>query len=212
MEGIKRSLLYWGKIMEQNFWRLFLGIGATIIFMSITVKEGVFEMALRYMPMLGMIVVLSQASSNANYYLPEAISFGATRKENVIGMQVFTHIMVFQAMIVMMFGAKYVLGFTNLATMDWLSICVILFLIGCGAGNGVCATFLRYGKTAGTWAYVAGVILSIFLVVGVMIANVGNTRSFLVSYSVWGIIGAVVFDVIMTGLCSKAVQEYEVRV
>ena len=214
MKGLKRSLLYWGNIMEKYFFSIFFVILVMSAVMEILQRGEGLKMIPVYVPMVGIIAVMVQASGNISYNLPQAISFGATRKESLIGMEVFTHIIVVQVMIIMALCAKYIPNPTEIDNAELFPIYAVLFLFTCGASNAVCAATMRFGNKVGTCIYMIYLLLIVFLVIGIIVAgsSFGNIRFWLIEYSGWGAIAAVIFDVVMIGCCAKAIRKFEVRV
>lgn len=213
MEGLKRSLLYWGRIMENFFLIILFTVVGMSVLMEITEKGSGLEMVSVYVPMIGIIAVLAQSSTNMSYHLPQAISFGATRKESLIGMEIFTHAIVVQVLIIMAFCGKYMPNPTELETAEVFRAYGILFLFTCGAANAVCAATMRFGKKAGIWIYIIYLLLVVCTAIGIIASGIfGHTKFWLIVFSGWGVIAAIVFDAIMIGCCSKAIQKFEVRV
>ncbi len=210
MKGMKRSLLYWGRLMEKYFITICFLAVVMCLMMGLMQGEFSIDITAAYISLIGILAVMVQAANNANYFLPQAISFGSTRKESLVGMQVFTHIVVLQFMLITMLIVKYLPNYTSFETKELLLLYSFFFLTSCGAGNGVCAVILRFGKSAGMWIYVIYIVLIVFLEVGSMVADLG-IGAVLVKSSVWGIFAAVIFDIVMIGLCAKAIQKYEVR-
>lgn len=213
MEGLKRSLLYWGRVMEKFFLTILFVVVVMSIAMEIMEKGVGIEMVSVYIPMIGIVAVLAQTSANLSYNLPQAISFGATRKESLIGMEVFTHAIIVQVIPIMVLCGKYVPNYTEFETTELFKVYGVLFLFTCGAANAVCAATMRFGKKAGTWVYLTYIVIILFITIGIMISSFfGNMTFWLIKLSGWGAIAAIVFDVIMIGCCSKAIQKFEVRV
>lgn len=212
MKGLKRSLCYWGYIMEKYFLTMSFIVVAMSVMMGLTSGKTGVEMASTYIPVVGMIAVLAQAASSANYNMPQSLSFGATRKESMIGMQIFIHVMILQILLVMLLTANYLPNPTELTTVELFKIYAVLFVFGCGAGNGVCAVMLRFGNKVGTWIYIIFMVLFIFLAMGIMASGMRDLRNTLLSFSSWGVLAAIIMDAIMIVCCFKAIQKYEVRV
>ena len=101
MERMKRSLLYWGKVMEKFFLIMLFTVAGMGVLMEILEKGSGVEAVSMYMPMIGIIAVLAQTTTNISVTLPQAISFWATRKESLIGLEVFTHAIVVQVILLM---------------------------------------------------------------------------------------------------------------
>lgn len=213
MERMKRSLLYWGKVMEKFFLLMLFAVAGMGVLMEILEKGSGVEAVSMYMPMIGIIAVLAQTTTNISVTLPQAISFGATRKESLIGMEVFTHAIVVQVILLMALCGKYIPNPTEFETTELFQVYGVLFLFTCGAANAVCAATIRFGKNAGTWIYMIYLIIIVFLAIGVIAAGfLSDMKFWLIKFIGWGALAAVIFDVIMIGWCSKAIQKFEVRV
>ena len=213
MKGMKRSLLYWGGVMEKFFLIMLFTVAGMGILMEILERGSALEMVSVYIPMIGIIAVLALTSTNLSYNLPQSISFGATRKESLIGIEVFTHAIVVQMILIMALCGKYVPNPTQFETSELFRVYGVLFLFTCGAANAVYATTIRFGKAAGMWIYMIYLMIIVVITIGIIAsAFMGNMTFWLVKFSGWGALAAVIFDVIMIGWCSKAIQKFEVRV
>lgn len=212
MKGLKRSLIYWGYLIEKYFFTMIVTMIGMGIIMSMMNRKSELEMVALYMPMMGIIFMMSQAMSNAHYNIPQALSFGATRREILIGMQIFIHVATLQTILLTFLGVTYLPNPTELEAIKLFQIYAVLLLFSCGAGNGICAATMRYGNKIGVSVYMFFIILMIFLAVGIVISGFADLRNALVAFCGWGAIAAVILDIIMIGVCSKVIKNYEVRV
>ena len=213
MKGMKRSLLYWGGVMEKFFLIMLFTVAGMGILMEILERGSALEMVSVYIPMIGIIAVLALTSTNLSYNLPQSISFGATRKESLIGIEVFTHAIVVQMILIMALCGKYVPNPTQFETSELFRVYGVLFLFTCGAANAIYATTIRFGKTAGMWIYMIYLMIIVVITIGIIAsAFMGNMTFWLIEFSGWGAFVSIIFDVIMIGWCSKAIQKFEVRV
>ena len=213
MKGMKRSLLYWGGVMEKFFLIMLFTVAGMGILMEILERGSALEMVSVYIPMIGIIAVLALTSTNLSYNLPQSISFGATRKESLIGIEVFTHVIVVQMILIMALCGKYVPNPTQFETSELFRVYGVLFLFTCGAANAIYATTIRFGKTAGMWIYMIYLMIIVVITIGIIAsAFMGNMTFWLIEFSGWGAFVSIIFDVIMIGWCSKAIQKFEVRV
>lgn len=213
MKGMKRSLLYWGRVMEKFFLIILVSVTGMSVLMELMERGSGLEMVPIYIPMVGIIAVLAQTSNNLSYNLPQAISFGATRKESLVGIEVFTHAIVVQVILIMALCGKYVPNSTQFETTELFRVYGVLFLFTCGAANAVYATTISFGKKAGMWVYMIYLIIILLVTIGIIASAFAGSVTFrLMEFSRWGTLVSIVFDVIMIGWCSKAIQKFEVRV
>lgn len=211
MEGIKRSLVYWGRIMEKFFVIvLFAAVGASIFMVR---AEGNFSMFIITLPLIGIIALMAQTTGvNMNVNLPQAISFGATRKESLIGIEVFTHIIVVQIILVMAAAGRYIPNPTGIEIVKLFQVYSILLVYTCGTASSVCAAMIRFGKNAGAWLYMIELVIIAAVITGAVTSNLlGNMEVWLDGFCRWGIVTALLFDTVMIVWFSKEIQKFEVR-
>ncbi len=223
MSGYKRSFLYWFRIMEQQF---LIWIGSCLVVaVFFGTGEDSREILASYIPMMGIIMILVFSMNGPVLYIPQGISFGATRREIFTGMEIMMHLIALQvALLSMLFiqidSESGILGYlTYNAFMNKPEMCMLFgtfYLLVCSVGNGVNVVTIKFGKTVGMIVYILCVIvLTLGAVFGISLALLGDMGSVLIenlsSILTAGIAGSVILDTLVIAAGYQVIKKYEVR-
>lgn len=211
MKGYFRSMFYWAYCMEILFLSM-LGAIVLVIFIYIFITgdmDQVFQYTITYIPMFGVIYPVSSGMNMANMQVPLALSNGSTRKETACGFLVTMHAAMLQFWIVsavccVIIPAEHIPD-------DYLEMCGLLFLAGCGIGNGLGAVILRFGNKVGWIVYMFAMFILIGGAVAVSLLLGKDTVTAILNNSPIFVAG-MVFDVLMSVAYYMGIKKYEVRI
>ncbi len=212
MKGLGRSVYYWLYNLEKTFVIMFATISAIVAF-QVLVNGGDLSavMPQMYIPMIGSIMLIAMFMNNAVHFIPQSLSYGGTRKDVFMGMEIAIHLMMMQWMLLVIIG-MFIMP-ADFFSADFFKQCLSIYLACCGLGNLLCAGSLKYGAKIGMILYIIFVVAaSIFI--GVFFALSANN---IVEYMSNGasyfavLLAAVLLDGIMIAICYFAIRKYEVR-
>ena len=213
MTGLRRSLKYWGYIVEKYFLLVLLVIAVYGIFFSLMNGNSSIKGVVAYIPIMFCVMILALAYNNMTISMSQAISMGATRRESFIGMQVFYHLLVVQGAFITGIIIIFVPDFYGNKKLDLILVIASIYLLTCSLGNVIGVAMMRFGLNKAKIIYVLATLascLGVFFVIllidlDVAISTVRISSLFIIGF-------AVVLDMVMVLLFNKAVREYEVRV
>ena len=213
MRGIGKSIYYWLYNMEKTFGAMFLVVAAVITFQVLMGGADMeFGTSQMYVPMMGSIMLIAMLMNNATHFIPQSLSYGGTRKEVLVGMEIVIHLMMMQMMLVIMIG-RNVLPKLFPNTKEFLNQCFLIYLICGGLGNFLCACSLKYGAKIGMILYMI-LVIGASISIGLMFAfSLNSILKFASGHVGYGVIflAAVLLDGVMIAFCYLAIRKYEVR-
>lgn len=213
MTGMKRSLKYWGYMIEKYFLMVLLVIAVYGVFYYFMNGESAMGAVAEYIPMMFCIMILALAYNNMTVSMSQAISMGATRREAFIGMQVFYHLLVVQGIVISGMIMKCVPDFYEHKKSELFMFLTVIYLLACGLGNAIGVVMMRFGLNTAKIIYIfILVVLGLGLVFTTLILDHVIAASMIRMISLCGILLAVILDMLMVRFFSKSVKEYEVRV
>lgn len=100
MKELKRSLIYWGWMLEKMMLTLIAGILCYLVVMAFIsggfdVKE-VMEMMPQFLCMVICTSAFMNVLNGVNVYFPLAVSLGSTRKASYAAMQIMQHLIMLE--------------------------------------------------------------------------------------------------------------------
>lgn len=223
MSGYKRSFLYWFRIMEQQF---LIWIGTILVFAVIFgTGEDSREMLASYLPMMSAIMIMVFCMNGPVLYIPQGISFGATRREIFTGMEIIMHLITLQIallsiLVIQIDSESGILGYlTYNAFMNKAEMCKLFgtfYLLVCSLGNGVNVVTIKFGKTVGMIVYILCVIVftigAVFTINLALLEDMGSALiTNLSTILTAGIAGSVILDVLVIAAGYLVIRKYEVR-
>ena len=212
MAELRNSLIYWGRSMEKYFMLMLVIPLATAVGMSVMSGEVDFEYILFYVPLIFSISILAIAFQNITAALSNIIALGATRKEGFLGMQISFHLLVLQEMII---NAVILWLLPDVFAVDKITIgtfIAALFILACAFGNVINVVVMRSGMNKAKIVYIAELLVIAMIDIIVLQICEYIAIPFLGTISLIIMVFGIVLDVIASGMCNKAVKEYEVRV
>lgn len=214
MRGMGRSIHYWVYMMEKIYLTVLGAVSCTALIASFSrEKENLtYPLLMTYILIAGTVVLIVQGFSNPESIVAQAISYGSTRKEVLVGMLVSTHIVGIQTLFLLklcsfvlkqMGREEYV--YANMGIYTGIIICVIAL------GTLISTVSLRFGRKKSVFCYA----ISMFAVLGFVIYGAISTGGFVFLESIRGTVllgigGAA--DIFTATACSMAIKNYEVRV
>lgn len=211
MSGIRRSLRYWGYIVEY-LTIMILAVTIFVCFLSSlgAEKNQMWEHAASYAPALCVFAMCVMGINGVNYYLPFTIAMGSTRKDSILGMEIMIHLMALQLAVV----AALVKFLRPVESRESVGALVITSLFCClvtsAMCNGISAVYLKFGRTVG---FVVYFILAIGGMAAVGLAD-SLFPAFLsqVSGNIWPAMIAILLDLAMGVFFYFASRKIEVRI
>lgn len=228
MSEYGRNLKFWCCMMEKQFFMM-LGIIAVVCALNIAVRgdaEFLFRFFPTYLPMMGMIAILSMLLNGIKIYFPQAVSLGGTRKGVFTGMEIMLHGIVLQFLLCTIASMKVLPGYADEAVFfapfqtGTGIITAVLFLFTCAVGNGCCAVFVRLGTKWGMAAYAFSLFVLILVMFQISLAShidgLGIFPLFLsgspkIPETVFLCTGAALMDGVMIVLHYAAIKGFEVK-
>lgn len=211
MKGIGRSIHYW----LINLEKIFLAMVGSVVLMSVLLgmNDGMsfIEILNIYLPMMGGIFAIAIMLSASTHYIPQSLSMGATRKETYIAMEIGTHLIMLQTLLLAVI--LDVILPEAIWPADYIIVSVVCYFAFAGVGNAMCAGGLKLGNRAAMIIYVIMVII---------VAGIAGTMGAMTSLKEEGLIdsvmiiknfwfAAVIFDILMAAVCCITLRRYEVR-
>lgn len=212
MAELRNSLIYWGRSMEKFFMLMLLIALITAVGMSVMSGEMDFGYILYYFSLTFSISILAIAFQNITAALSNIIALGATRKEGFLGMQISFHLLVLQEMIInvvilWLLPETYAVDRITLGT-----FLVALYILACAFGNVINVVVMRSGMNKAKIVYIAELLVIAMIDIFVLQICEYIAIPFLGTISLITLVFGIALDVIATGMCNKAVKEYEVCV
>ena len=212
MAELRNSLIYWGRSMEKFFMLMLLIALITAVGMSVMSGEMDFGYILYYFSLTFSISILAIAFQNITAALSNIIALGATRKEGFLGMQISFHLLVLQEMIInvvilWLLPETYAVDRITLGT-----FLVALYILACAFGNVINVVVMRSGMNKAKIVYIAELLVIVMIDIFVLQICEYIAIPFLGTISLITLVFGIALDVIATGMCNKAVKEYEVCV
>ena len=212
MAELRNSLIYWGRSMEKFFMLMLLIALITAVGMSVMSGEMDFGYILYYFSLIFSISILVIAFQNITAALSNIIALGATRKEGFLGMQISFHLLVLQEMIInvvilWLLPETYAVDRITLGT-----FLVALYILACAFGNVINVVVMRSGMNKAKIVYIAELLVIVMIDIFVLQICEYIAIPFLGTISLITLVFGIALDVIATGMCNKAVKEYEVCV
>ena len=212
MAELRNSLIYWGRSMEKFFMLMLLIALITAVGMSVMSGEMDFGYILYYFSLTFSISILVIAFQNITAALSNIIALGATRKEGFLGMQISFHLLVLQEMIInvvilWLLPETYAVDRITLGT-----FLVALYILACAFGNVINVVVMRSGMNKAKIVYIAELLVIAMIDIFVLQICEYIAIPFLGTISLITLVFGIALDVIATGMCNKAVKEYEVCV
>lgn len=212
MAELRNSLIYWGRSMEKFFMFMLLIALITAVGMSVMSGEMDFGYILYYFSLTFSISILAIAFQNITAALSNIIALGATRKEGFLGMQISFHLLVLQEMIInvvilWLLPETYAVDRITLGT-----FLVALYILACAFGNVINVVVMRSGMNKAKIVYIAELLVIAMIDIFVLQICEYIAIPFLGTISLITLVFGIALDVIATGMCNKAVKEYEVCV
>ena len=212
MAELRNSLIYWGRSMEKFFMLMLLIALITAVGMSVMSGEMDFGYILYYFSLTFSISILVIAFQNITAALSNIIALGATRKEGFLGMQISFHLLVLQEMIInvvilWLLPETYAVDRITLGT-----FLVALYILACAFGNVINVVVMRSGMNKAKIVYIAELLVIVMIDIFVLQICEYIAIPFLGTISLITLVFGIALDVIATGMCNKAVKEYEVCV
>lgn len=213
MTGLRRSLKYWGYIVEKYFLLVLLVIAVYGIFFSLMNGNSSIKEVVAYIPIMFCVMILALAYNNMTISMSQAISMGATRRESFLGMQAFYHLLVVQGAFITGTIITFVPDFYDNKKLDLILAIASIYLLACSLGSVIGVAMMKFGLNIAKIIYVLAIVASCLGVLFVVLLIDLNVAISTVRISSLFMIGfAVVLDMVMVRLFNKAVREYEVRV
>ena len=213
MTGLRRSLKYWGYIVEKYFLLVLLVIAVYGIFFSLMNGNSSIKEVVAYIPIMFCVMILALAYNNMTISMSQAISMGATRRESFLGMQAFYHLLVVQGAFITGTIITFVPDFYDNKKLDLILAIASIYLLACSLGSVIGVAMMKFGLNIAKIIYVLAIVASCLGVLFVVLLIDLDVAISTVRISSLFIIGfAVVLDMVMVRLFNKAVREYEVRV
>ena len=213
MTGLRRSLKYWGYIVEKYFLLVLLVIAVYGIFFSLMNGNSSIKGVVAYIPIMFCVMILALAYNNMTISMSQAISMGATRRESFLGMQAFYHLLVVQGAFITGTIITFVPDFYDNKKLDLILAIASIYLLACSLGSVIGVAMMKFGLNIAKIIYVLAIVASCLGVLFVVLLIDLNVAISTVRISSLFMIGfAVVLDMVMVRLFNKAVREYEVRV
>lgn len=212
MAELRNSLIYWGRSMEKFFMLMLLIALITAVGMSVMSGEMDFGYILYYFSLTFSISIVAIAFQNITAALSNIIALGATRKEGFLGMQISFHLLVLQEMIInvvilWLLPETYAVDRITLGT-----FLVALYILACAFGNVINVVVMRSGMNKAKIVYIAELLVIVMIDIFVLQICEYIAIPFLGTISLITLVFGIALDVIATGMCNKAVKEYEVCV
>lgn len=212
MAELRNSLIYWGRSMEKFFMIMLVIALATAVGMSVMSGEMDFGYILYYFSLTFSISIVAIAFQNITAALSNIIALGATRKEGFLGMQISFHLLVLQEMIInvvilWLLPETYAVDRITLGT-----FLVALYILACAFGNVINVVVMRSGMNKAKIVYIAELLVIVMIDIFVLQICEYIAIPFLGTISLITLVFGIALDVIATGMCNKAVKEYEVCV
>ena len=184
----------------------------TAVGMSVMSGEMDFGYILYYFSLTFSISILAIAFQNITAALSNIIALGATRKEGFLGMQISFHLLVLQEMIInvvilWLLPETYAVDRITLGT-----FLVALYILACAFGNVINVVVMRSGMNKAKIVYIAELLVIAMIDIFVLQICEYIAIPFLGTISLITLVFGIALDVIATGMCNKAVKEYEVCV
>ena len=184
----------------------------TAVGMSVMSGEMDFGYILYYFSLIFSISILVIAFQNITAALSNIIALGATRKEGFLGMQISFHLLVLQEMIInvvilWLLPETYAVDRITLGT-----FLVALYILACAFGNVINVVVMRSGMNKAKIVYIAELLVIVMIDIFVLQICEYIAIPFLGTISLITLVFGIALDVIATGMCNKAVKEYEVCV
>lgn len=225
MKGYGRSIAFWGFFMEK-FFVLVLGTVLVMVVVMGLINEdySLIDMIPTYLPMMGGIVIIVYAFNGPTNFIPQAVSFGGTRKETFFGMEVMFHVLTLQFLVLIAIGVKWIPGVADTDSLPYLynidtglaiACYAVLLLLCCGAGNLICACGLKFGFKGQMVVYLVTVLLVVGAIIGMTFSgNLTegiNMEELLRKFIIYGFLGAMILDVVMMVLCYFGIKKFAVK-
>lgn len=206
MDGIKRNLRYWGRMVETTVGMLLVFIAFFSLFYTIGGDIGeAWKYIASYTPAVCMLSMCVMGFTGVNNYLPFTISMGSTRRDSFIGMEIMIHVMACQLAVLSVL-AEFLQPEESKAGMTRILItCLFCIFFAAGVCNGIGAVNMKFGKIAGFVVYFTFSIGGIF---GVVFA--GGLLGLSVT-RIWTVLAAVLLDLVAGVFCYLASRKIEVR-
>lgn len=184
----------------------------TAVGMSVMSGEMDFGYILYYFSLTFSISIVAIAFQNITAALSNIIALGATRKEGFLGMQISFHLLVLQEMIInvvilWLLPETYAVDRITLGT-----FLVALYILACAFGNVINVVVMRSGMNKAKIVYIAELLVIVMIDIFVLQICEYIAIPFLGTISLITLVFGIALDVIATGMCNKAVKEYEVCV
>ena len=160
MTGLKRSLKYWGYIVEEYFLLALLVVAAYGIFFGLMNGNSSIKAVVTYIPIMFCVMVLALAYNNMTISMSQAISMGATRRESFLGMQVFYHLLVVQGAFITGIIIIFVPDFYGNKKLDLILVFASIYLLTCSLGNVIGVVMMRFGLNKAKIIYLLAIVAS----------------------------------------------------
>lgn len=211
MTGLKRSLIYWGYMIEQYFFRVLFILAITVVLLGLAKGRDCLEDLILFCPLIFSIMILTSAYSNITEVMVQVISMGSTRRESFIAMQVFFHLLVVQgslltAMMVLFVPDRYLTGKYHL-----LLVFLAFYMLSCGIGNAVSTVMMRFGLKAARAVFIIALVIICLAMNGTTMVWKKMEAPIPDFISIGVILAALVLDIIMVLFNRRAVMGYEVH-
>lgn len=176
MKGIGRNLLFWGKTLEKMVLFMTLWIIGLVAFMTLMEGGSFWEVFGGQMPsyliMLAFLSLFVSSMNGVQIYYPLTVSFGSTRKQSFVAMQLILHLIVAEYIaMICLFSYFFNAQVWQLVSRYFVSVAGAFFII-LAMGNLISTTYMRYGRALGMLLYVILLILIISVcIIGFSVAG-----------------------------------------
>lgn len=210
MDGIKRSLRYWGRMVETTVGMLlvFLVLFGLLYTIGADIGEA-WKYIASYTPAVCVLSMCVMGFTGMNNYLPFTISMGSTRRDSFIGMEIMIHAMACQLAVLSVLAEFLQPEESKVGMARIVITCLFCSFFAAGLCNGIGAVNMKFGKIAGFVVYFIVAIGGMFgIVFAGSLLGLSLTQMF---NSIWTVLAAVLLDLVAGVFCYLASRKIEVR-
>ena len=218
MKGIGRNLRFWGVALHKVMLSMVATIAVMLVFFTLMEGGNFMEEYGKQVPfyliMLAFISSFMNALNGMNTQFPLTLSFGSTRKDSFIAMQVMQHLIMAEYLIAFYAWVYFVILERKAAFGEpyFMSAMGIVLLV-LGLCHLTSAVSLRFGRTIGVIVYIVSIIAVISVTAGIII-HCSNAESFVgieslgtVLNNPWIFLAGALFDGVMIAVLYAQVRK-----
>lgn len=187
MKGIGRNLRFWGVHLHKMLLTMVATIAVMLAFFTIMEGGNFMESYGEQVPFYLIILTFMSAFMNAlngmTNQFPMTVSFGSTRKDSFIAMQLVQHVIMIEFLLAF-YAWFYFVVFERENPFDsfFVMTAVGIVLLVLGLCNVTSAANLRFGRAIGVIVYLLCIIVIVATVVGLAL---GGALDLLLNDSSW---------------------------